>query len=103
TSYGAKATIRYEPIVDYHIEHHVLVPINVNCSDFDQEDLPSPCEAYTKLGCILELTLDEWVNKRHAFDPYKEMEESELGVYYFDEENHLVPNIIKQDHKDNIE
>ncbi|KAH9332191.1 hypothetical protein KI387_044335, partial [Taxus chinensis] len=70
---------------------------------FDQEDLLNTCEVDTKVGCIPDLTLDEWVVKRHAFDPYKEMEESELGVYYLYEENHPLPSIIKLEHKDDNE
>ncbi|KAH9315068.1 hypothetical protein KI387_023695, partial [Taxus chinensis] len=101
--YGAKATIRYEPIVDYHIESYVPNSINANCSFFDQEDLLSTCEADTKVGCIPELSLDEWVNKRHDFDPYKEMEESKLGVYCLHEENHPLLDIIKPEHKDDNE
>ncbi|KAH9310538.1 hypothetical protein KI387_025573, partial [Taxus chinensis] len=101
--YGAKATIRSEPIADYHIESYVPSPINANCSSFDQEDLLSTCEADTKVGCIPDLTLDEWARKRHAFDPYKEMEEDELGFYYLYEENHPLPDIIKPEHKDNNE
>ncbi|KAH9301908.1 hypothetical protein KI387_013491, partial [Taxus chinensis] len=75
TRYGAKATIISDPIANFHIEPHTLSPINANCSAFDQEDYPSTHEADTKVGCIPDLTLDEWENKRHAFDPYKEMEE----------------------------
>ncbi|KAH9313179.1 hypothetical protein KI387_028214, partial [Taxus chinensis] len=66
-------------------------------------DLPSTCETDTKVGCIPYLTLDEWKNKRHDFDPYKEMEESELGVYYLHEENQPLLDIIKTDHKDENE
>ncbi|KAH9297405.1 hypothetical protein KI387_029087, partial [Taxus chinensis] len=49
------------------------------------------------------LTLDEWVNKMHAFDPYKEMEESEVGVYYLHKEDHALPNIINPEHKEGNE
>ncbi|KAH9316111.1 hypothetical protein KI387_024738, partial [Taxus chinensis] len=103
TRYGAKATIRSEPIVDYHIESYVPSPINANCLAFDQEDLLNTSEVDTKVGCIPDLTLNEWVVKRHAFDPYKEMEESELGVYCLHEENHPLPDIIKPEYKDDNE
>ncbi|KAH9319562.1 hypothetical protein KI387_021331, partial [Taxus chinensis] len=46
--YEAKATIRSDPIVDFHIEPHTLSPINTNCSAFDQEDLPSTYESDNK-------------------------------------------------------
>ncbi|KAH9313846.1 hypothetical protein KI387_022473, partial [Taxus chinensis] len=77
--------------------------INTNCSAFDQEDYPSIDEADTKVGSIPDLTLDEWENKVHAFDPYQEIEESELGVYCMHEENQPIPSITKPNHKDDNE
>ncbi|KAH9287606.1 hypothetical protein KI387_031723, partial [Taxus chinensis] len=70
---------------------------------FDQEDYPSTDETDTKVGSIPDLTLDEWENKVHAFDPYQEIEESELGVYCMHEENQPIPSITKPDHKDDNE
>ncbi|KAH9293915.1 hypothetical protein KI387_040881, partial [Taxus chinensis] len=70
---------------------------------FDQEDYPSIDETDTKVGSIPYLTLDEWENKVHAFDPYQEIEESELGVYYMHEENQSIPSITKPNHKDDNE
>ncbi|KAH9318868.1 hypothetical protein KI387_020637, partial [Taxus chinensis] len=87
----------------YHIEPHVPNPINVNYSSFDQVDLPNTYEVDTKVGCIPDLTLNEWVNKRHASDPYKEMEEYEIGVYCLHEDIHPLANITKPDHKDDNE
>ncbi|KAH9298525.1 hypothetical protein KI387_030207, partial [Taxus chinensis] len=101
--YGAKATIRCETIENFHIEPHTPSPINASCSVFDQEDYPSTHEADTKVGIILDLNLDEWARKVHDFDPYKEIEEFELGVYYMHEENHPLPSITKPDHKDDNE
>ncbi|KAH9318211.1 hypothetical protein KI387_019980, partial [Taxus chinensis] len=89
-----------DPITNYHIDRYVPSPVNANCSTFDQEDLPNICEANTKVVCIPDLTLDEWANKKYTFDPYKDMEESKLGVYYLHEENHPLPDIIKPNHKD---
>ncbi|KAH9312488.1 hypothetical protein KI387_027523, partial [Taxus chinensis] len=79
TRYGAKATIRSEPIANFHIEPHVPSPINANCSAFDQEECSNDLEIGTKVEGIPDLTLDEWANKSHEFDPYKEIEESKLG------------------------
>ncbi|KAH9316976.1 hypothetical protein KI387_018745, partial [Taxus chinensis] len=101
--YGAKDTIRYEPIEKFHIEPYVPSPINANFSSFDQEYFPSTLEMNTKVGGIPDLTLDEWENKRHSFDPYKEMEEAELGIYCLHKENPLLPNITKSDEKDDNE
>lgn len=83
--YGTKATIRSEPIVKFHIEPYTPSPINANYSTFDQEDYPGTDEADTKVGSIPNFTLDEWASKVHSFDPYKKIEESELGVYYMHE------------------
>ncbi|KAH9308615.1 hypothetical protein KI387_036526, partial [Taxus chinensis] len=99
TRYGTRVTIRSEPITKFHIEHHTPSPINVNCLAFDQEDYPGTDEADTKVGSIPNLTLDEWACKLHAFDPYKEIEEYELGFYYMHEENQPIPSITKPDHK----
>ncbi|KAH9313074.1 hypothetical protein KI387_028109, partial [Taxus chinensis] len=55
------------------------------------------------LRSIPDLTLDEWENKVHAFYPYQEIEESELGVYCMHEENQPIPSITKLDHKDDNE
>ncbi|KAH9324943.1 hypothetical protein KI387_005121, partial [Taxus chinensis] len=77
--YGTKAAIRSEPIVNFHIDPYTPSQISANCLAFDQEDHPSSDEANTKVGSIPDLTLDEWENKVHAFDPYQEVEESELG------------------------
>ncbi|KAH9314930.1 hypothetical protein KI387_023557, partial [Taxus chinensis] len=95
--------IKSEPIADFHIEPHVPNPIDENFSSFDQEDLPNTYEEDTKVGCILDLNLNEWENKRHAFDPYKEMEEYELGIYCLHEENHPLHDITRSDHKDGNE
>ncbi|KAH9297975.1 hypothetical protein KI387_029657, partial [Taxus chinensis] len=103
TRYGTKATIRSEPIANFHIDPYTPSQINANCSAFDQEDHPSTDEADTKVGSIPDLTLDEWANKVHAFDPYQEVEESELGVYCIYEENQPIPSITKPDHKDDNE
>ncbi|KAH9301360.1 hypothetical protein KI387_012943, partial [Taxus chinensis] len=103
TRYGTKATIRSEPIAKFHIEPHTPSLINANCSAFDQEDYPSTDEADTKFGSILDLTLDKWASKVHDFDPYKETEESELGVYYMHEENQPILSITNPDHKDDDE
>ncbi|KAH9291739.1 hypothetical protein KI387_043073, partial [Taxus chinensis] len=70
---------------------------------FDQEDYPSTDEAGTKVGSILDLTIDEWASKVHAFYPYQEIEESELGVYCIYEENQPIPSITKPKHKDDNE
>ncbi|KAH9306060.1 hypothetical protein KI387_010464, partial [Taxus chinensis] len=103
TRYGTKVTIRSEPIANFHIEPHTPRQINANCSAFDQEDYPNTDEADTKVGSILDLTLDEWARKVHAFDPYQEVEESELGFYCIHEENQPIPSITKPDHKDDNE
>ena len=55
------------------------------------------------MGCIPDLTLDDWANKSHAFDPYREMEESKLGVYCLYEESQCLPDLIKQEYKDDNE
>ncbi|KAH9325500.1 hypothetical protein KI387_005678, partial [Taxus chinensis] len=101
--YGTKATIRSEPIADFHIEPYTPSHINTNCSAFDQEDHLGTDEADTKVGSIPDLTLDEWVSKVHAFDPYQEVEESELGVYCIHEESQPIPSITKPNHKDDNE
>ncbi|KAH9327817.1 hypothetical protein KI387_043751 [Taxus chinensis] len=103
TRYGTKATIRSEPITNFHIEPYTPSQINVNCSAFDQEDHPSTDEADTKVGSIPDLTLDEWANKVHAFDTYQGIEESELGVYCINEESQPIPSITKPNHKDDNE
>ncbi|KAH9289782.1 hypothetical protein KI387_033899, partial [Taxus chinensis] len=82
---------------------HTTNPINANCLTFDQEDYPSTYEADTKFRNVLYLTLDEWENKRHSFDPYMEMEEDELAIYCLHEENPPLPSITKPDHKDDNE
>ncbi|KAH9311495.1 hypothetical protein KI387_026530, partial [Taxus chinensis] len=62
--YGTKATIRSEPIANFHIEPYTPNQINANCSAFDQEDHPSTDdETDTKVGNIPDLTLDEWASK----------------------------------------
>ncbi|KAH9298646.1 hypothetical protein KI387_030328, partial [Taxus chinensis] len=48
TRFGTKATIRSDPIANFHIQPHTLSPINANCSSFDQEDYISIDEADTK-------------------------------------------------------
>ncbi|KAH9296663.1 hypothetical protein KI387_044243 [Taxus chinensis] len=103
TRYGTKATIRSEPIVNFHIEPHVPSPINANCSAFDQEEWSNDLETGTKVEGIPYLTLDEWANKSHEFDPYKEIEESELGVYSVHEENSPIPDIMQPEQKDDNE
>ncbi|KAH9293698.1 hypothetical protein KI387_041099, partial [Taxus chinensis] len=103
TRYGTKATIRSEPIANFHIDPHTPSPINTNCLTFHQEDYLGTDEANTKVGNILDLSLDEWERKVHYFYPYKEIEESELGVYYMHEENQLIPSITEPDHKDDNE
>ncbi|KAH9299889.1 hypothetical protein KI387_044112 [Taxus chinensis] len=103
TRYGTKATIRSEPIANFHIEPYTLSQINTNCSTFDQEDYLSTDETDTKVGSIPDLTLDEWENKVHDFYPYQEIEESMLGVYYMQEENQPIHSITKPDHKDDNE
>ncbi|KAH9310893.1 hypothetical protein KI387_025928, partial [Taxus chinensis] len=103
TRYGTKATIRSEPIADFHIEPYTPSHINTNCSAFDQEDHLGTDEADTKVGSIPDLTLDEWASKVHAFDPYQEVEESELGVYCIHEESQPIPSITKPNHKDDNE
>ncbi|KAH9328979.1 hypothetical protein KI387_001087, partial [Taxus chinensis] len=103
TRYGAKATIRSKPVANFHIEPHTPSPINANCSAFDQEDYPRTHEADTKVGSNPDLNLDEWEKNIHTFDTYKEIEESELGVYYMHEENQPIPSITKPDHKDDNE
>ncbi|KAH9318143.1 hypothetical protein KI387_019912, partial [Taxus chinensis] len=101
--YGTKATIRSEPIANFHIEPHTPSPINANYSTFDQEDYPGTDKANTKVRSIPDLTLDEWERKVHSFDPCKEIEESELGVYCMHEENKPIPRITKPVHKDENE
>ncbi|KAH9296446.1 hypothetical protein KI387_040034, partial [Taxus chinensis] len=64
---------------------------------------PSTDEAGIKVGSIPDLNLDEWESKVHPFDPYQEIEESELGVYFIHEENQHIPSITKPDHKDENE
>ncbi|KAH9321951.1 hypothetical protein KI387_016590, partial [Taxus chinensis] len=66
---------------------------------FDQEDYPSTDEVDTKVGSILNLTLDEWEKKVHNFNPYQEIEESKLGLYCMHEENQPIPSITKPYHK----
>ncbi|KAH9298001.1 hypothetical protein KI387_029683, partial [Taxus chinensis] len=63
TRYGTKATIRFEPIANFHFEPHTPSQINANYLAFDQEDYPSTDEADTKVGSIPDLTLDEWASK----------------------------------------
>ncbi|KAH9301938.1 hypothetical protein KI387_013521, partial [Taxus chinensis] len=60
-------------------------------------------EADTKVGSIPDLTLDEWANKIHDFDPYQEVKESKLGLYCIHEENQPVPSITKPSHNDDNE
>ncbi|KAH9311632.1 hypothetical protein KI387_026667, partial [Taxus chinensis] len=103
TRYGTKVTIRSEPIANFHIEPHTSSQINANYSAFDQEDYLNTDEADTKFGSIPDLTLDEWASKVHDFDPYQEVEESELGVYYIHEENQHIPSVTKPNHKDENE
>ncbi|KAH9331110.1 hypothetical protein KI387_003218, partial [Taxus chinensis] len=70
---------------------------------FDQKDHPSTDETDTKVGNIPDLTLDEWANKVHAFDPYQGIEESELRVYCIHEESQPISSITKPNHKDDNE
>ncbi|KAH9294694.1 hypothetical protein KI387_038282, partial [Taxus chinensis] len=60
-------------------------------------------EENTKVGSIPDLTLDDWAQRGHAFDPYKEMEEAELGVYCLHEENLPTPSLTKPGKKDENE
>ncbi|KAH9298383.1 hypothetical protein KI387_030065, partial [Taxus chinensis] len=60
-------------------------------------------EADTKVISIPDFILDQWASKVNAFDPYKEIEKSELGFYCMYEENQPIPNITKLDHKDDNE
>ncbi|KAH9331950.1 hypothetical protein KI387_004058, partial [Taxus chinensis] len=101
--YRTKAIVRSEPIENFHIEPYTLSQINANYLAFDQEDHPSTNQVYTKVRSIPDLTLDEWENKVHDFDPYQEVEESELGVYCIHEENQPIPSITKPNHKDDNE
>ncbi|KAH9298601.1 hypothetical protein KI387_030283, partial [Taxus chinensis] len=103
TRYGTKATIRSQPVANFHIEPHTRSPINANYSAFDQEDDPSTNEANTKFGSIPDLSIDEWASKVHVFDPYQEIEVYELGFYCIHEENQPIPSITKPDHKDDNE
>ncbi|KAH9325866.1 hypothetical protein KI387_006044, partial [Taxus chinensis] len=103
TMYGAKATIKSELIANFHIKPHVPSLISAYFLAFDQEECSNDHELDTKVGNIPDLILDEWENKRHAFDPYKEMEEFELGLYCVHKDNSSIPSLTKLEDKDDNE
>lgn len=100
TRYGDKKTIKSKPIANFRIEPHLPSPINANFSAFDQEECLTDLEKGTKVEGIPNLTLYEWANKNNTFNPFKEMEEYELGVYCVHEENSTIPSIIQLENED---
>ena len=94
TRYGAKASIREEPLALHHTEPYTPNLINMNCTILEMDENDIVNEPTTSLAQIPDFLLDEWANAYH-FDPMSEPLETGLNTYCILEKDALVPNLVE--------
>ena len=94
TRYGAKASIRVEPLALHHIEPYTPNLINMNCTilEVDENDIVN--EPTTSPTQIPNFLLDEWANA-YQLDPMLETLATGLNTYCILEKDALVPNLVE--------
>ena len=94
TRYGAKASIRAEPLSLHHTEPYTPNLINMNCTilEIDENDIVN--EPTTSPTQIPDFLLDEWANA-YQFDPMLETLETGLSTYLILQKDALVPNLVE--------
>ena len=78
--YGAKVSIRVEPLALHHTEPYTPNLINMNCTILEIDENDRENELSTSKEKIPDFLLDEWSNE-HQFDPISETLEIGLSTY----------------------
>ena len=94
TRYGAKASIRAEPLALHHTEPYTPNLINMNCTILEMDENDIVNEPTTSRAKIPDFLLDEWANA-YQFDPMLETLETGLNTYCILEKDALVANLVE--------
>ena len=94
TRYGAKDSIREEPLALHHTKPYTPNLVNINCTILEMDENDILNEPTTSLAQIPDFLLDEWANA-FQFDPMLETLEIGLSIYCILEKDALVPNLVE--------
>lgn len=98
TRYGTKVRIKSKAFAKTHVEPYTPSPINANLMYHEQES--SDFESETSDQKILDIALDEWVERNlEEDDPFKNMDISGIGMFIIHEGDIVIPELIKKEDK----